>query len=506
MLPTLTEVLAMPSFVAGSPQILHGAADEVLVRWVHSSEVYEMGGLLAGGEVLLTSGLGLEGRSDRQLETYIDRLADAGCAAVAMEVGRSFLDIPAPLLAAARRRDLCLIALRDVVPFERMVEDFHELLVARRAGAARGGDALWQELLGLVVADQPMQTLLSAGARLAGAPLELQDAAGRTLAHSAEANPATGSPFAVDVRSGSQRIGRLLVYGRPSARRTAVADRAAVAVALQLGREGSSARQSPGQAIISGLADGDLTSAGDIRSRCAAAGWPVTHGRRLIVMAIDLDSRSSASAAQTRVREVVQAELGPALVGVRQGMVLALARGWHRPEPARVRSAAQAVLRALSGGAGGETVRSVAVAAPVPDAAGLPAAVHDVVEVARVARRLGTRGRVVTAGDVAAHRFLAERTSAAELAGFVSTVLGPLFEHDGRHATELVRTLDIHLSAGQRKVESAARLGIRRQTLYDRLARIEGLLGLDLADPGAAVTLGLALMAWRLRTGSPAQE
>ncbi|TKV60570.1 PucR family transcriptional regulator [Nakamurella flava] len=506
MLPTLAEVLTLPSFVAGSPRLLCGDPASITIRWVHSSEVFEMGGLLAGGEVLLTSGLGLEGRTDRELGTYVDRLADAGCAALAMEVGRSFFDVPRELAAAARRRNLCLIALDDVVPFERMVEDFHELLVRRRTGAGRGGDALWQELLGLVVADLGVATLLSTTARLAGCPVELRDVTGRLVAASAEVAPRPTAGFAVDVRSGAERMGRLSLLGERTQRRVAVADRAAVAVGLMLHRSTATGRPSPAQSLVTELAVGDLASSGEVRQRCAEAGWPVLPDRHLLAAAVDLDVRASPAAAERHVRDAAQTCFGPTLVGVHGTAVVVLARGWTGPDPARVRAAFEQVRMALAATGVGESVRVVAVAAPVHDPSGLAGAVAQSLRIAGIARRVGTRGRVVTAADVAAHRFLTDRAGAAELSAFASEVLGPLFEHDRQHATALLRTLDVHFACGRRKAASAARLGIRRQTLYDRLSRIEHLLGVGLDDPEVGTTLGMALIAWRLRTGLPVRE
>ena len=145
MLPTLRNVLALPSFEAAAVEVLTGSPDTVVVRWVHSSEVYEMGGLLSGGELLLTTGLGLQGRSAQQLTAYVDQLADAGCAALAMEVGRSFLVAPPELVEAARRRGVAFLTLHTIVPFERMVEDFHDLVMMRRLGMQRTGEPVWHQ-------------------------------------------------------------------------------------------------------------------------------------------------------------------------------------------------------------------------------------------------------------------------------------------------------------------------------------------------------------------------
>ena len=63
MLVPLSDVLALPEVAAASPVVLVGDPDRTLIRWVHSSEVFEMGPLLRGGEFLLTTGLGLRGTS-----------------------------------------------------------------------------------------------------------------------------------------------------------------------------------------------------------------------------------------------------------------------------------------------------------------------------------------------------------------------------------------------------------------------------------------------------------
>ena len=92
-----------------------------------------MGPLLRGGEFLLTTGLGLRGTSAADLGRYVEAIADAGLAALALELGRTFSEVPEAVLRAAARRRLTVVALREVVPFAAMVEAFH------RAGHGRGG-------------------------------------------------------------------------------------------------------------------------------------------------------------------------------------------------------------------------------------------------------------------------------------------------------------------------------------------------------------------------------
>ena len=51
------------------------------------------------------------------------------------------------MIAAARERSMVLIELCAVVPFERMIEDFHELLVRQRMGTVRAAEPVWHCLL-----------------------------------------------------------------------------------------------------------------------------------------------------------------------------------------------------------------------------------------------------------------------------------------------------------------------------------------------------------------------
>ncbi|WP_238592624.1 PucR family transcriptional regulator [Rhodococcus sp. YH3-3] len=466
----------MPSFKAAAIEVLAGDVDTAVVRWVHSSEVYEMGGLLSGGEVLLTTGLGLHGRSPEQLTAYIDQLADAGCVALAMEVGRSFLTAPPELVEASRRRGLAFLALHAVVPFERMVEDFHDLMLRRTLGSAQAGEPVWQELLSLVVAGQGMTALLDKVSRLAGCGVDLLDADGRTVERSTTGAERSETERTIhDVRGPTNSLGRLVLCGPATTRRTAVANCAAVAVALELGRHGDlGPRQSLAQSVITDVVGGVLTSHGDLSERLTAAGWtPLSEGHHVLVAAVDIDRQTPVRELADQVRDAVRAVLGSCVVGTAANHVIVLAHGWASASPARA----------------------------VADLSGVGAAVAQAREVVQIARRFGSRTGVILARDVGVQRLLAAGTTPASLSVFVTEQLGSLIAYDTAHSADLVRTLDAYLAHRGGKARTADFLGIRRQSLYARLTRIEKLMGVSLDDPAQVVCLGLALTAWRMRTG-----
>ncbi|NJP79172.1 PucR family transcriptional regulator, partial [Streptomyces sp. AA8] len=63
---------------------------------------------------------------------------------------------------------------------------------------------------------------------------------------------------------------------------------------------------------------------------------------------------------------------------------------------------------------------------------------------------------------------------------------------------ELARTAEVFLDCAGQAGRTAAALGIHRQTLYYRLARVEQLTGLDLDEGEGRLLLHMALKASRL--------
>ncbi|MFE2213633.1 PucR family transcriptional regulator [Streptomyces canus] len=98
--------------------------------------------------------------------------------------------------------------------------------------------------------------------------------------------------------------------------------------------------------------------------------------------------------------------------------------------------------------------------------------------------------RELTRGGLDANR---ERLSA-----LVHHTLGPLLTWEASHSSDLVRTLETHLRNGCSPTRTAALLHIGRQSLYQRLERIETLLGLDINDSDLLGELLTATCAHRL--------
>lgn len=91
------------------------------------------------------------------------------------------------------------------------------------------------------------------------------------------------------------------------------------------------------------------------------------------------------------------------------------------------------------------------------------------------------------------------------LQSFASDHLGVLIEHDRSHQLRLVETLDAYLANFGCKRDAAAQLFVHRQTLYNRLEKLEELLGPGYMQQGKRVCLEMALLANAMIEGGDGQ-
>jgi PucR family transcriptional regulator, purine catabolism regulatory protein len=119
------------------------------VRWVHSTELPDPTPWLKGGELLLTTGIQLNGpKSQREL---IDRLADHEIAGLGFGTGFAHRRLPAALVTAARKREFPLFEVPYELPFIAITERaFAQLLDERYELLQRTmvGDVLAEVLTG----------------------------------------------------------------------------------------------------------------------------------------------------------------------------------------------------------------------------------------------------------------------------------------------------------------------------------------------------------------------
>jgi len=113
-------------------------------------------------------------------------------------------------------------------------------------------------------------------------------------------------------------------------------------------------------------------------------------------------------------------------------------------------------------------------------------------EAKKAVRYLLNRGQggVVRFSELGVNRLIANQ-SAEEIRAFVEEVFQPLWAQKAKRP-ELEKTLLVYMACNQSAREAADRLHIHINTLYQRLRKIEELLGVDLRQPGDVLKLQLA--------------
>jgi purine catabolism regulator len=485
---TLAEVLELDIFRRSRPEVVVGADQlDRPVRWVHTSELAEAAYLLKGGELLLTTGLGLAGRGAVGESAYVAALAERGTAALALELGWTFLEPPRALVEACRRHGLPLMVLHNVVPFVEIAEQVQTALMEKSGTAARLEREVRQVLADALLDGAGSQELTSILAELVSAPVTVTTVEGTLVAASGGDPGAPRRRVAPVIRRDVILLDR--PWGHVSILPPARGDDPAVITACSYGAEAL------GLALLRSAAGGDLDlrrrrlvedlterhwrSPGELVGRARVLGLSFTaEGTYVALIITDLRPRD----VEQVVRNVTAAlPPGTALVAEVAEEVVAVIR------TSGPIAAGQAVLQALD--RFGESSARVVVGTVVNRLEDVDLSLSR----ARSAVDVPVRSqRLVFAAQLTAQLLLRNVRDHSLAEQLISEEIGRLAAYDAAHGTELVRTLRTYLSHASSKVRTAEALRLRRQTLYARLQRIEGLIG-DVSAPHRHTALVVAL-------------
>nr|WP_205807687.1 PucR family transcriptional regulator [Micromonospora sp. HNM0581] len=168
----------------GAPRLAAGEVGlDRRVRWVHVAEVPDIATLLGGGELVLTTGIGLPG-DDAGLRAFIGDLAGVGVSGLVVELGRRYLDgVPRVMVAAAERHGLPLVELRRATPFVRVTEAVHALIVDAQLTELRATEEIHQRFTELSVEGAEAGEVVRQAAELSGCPVVLENLSRQVLAY-----------------------------------------------------------------------------------------------------------------------------------------------------------------------------------------------------------------------------------------------------------------------------------------------------------------------------------
>jgi len=477
------------------------------IRWVHVSELEDPTPWLKGGELLLTTGIGV-GRTPARQRGYVRRLADAGLAGLGFGVGFSFRRVPKPLVDAAERAGFPVFEVPYAMPFIAITEAVFTRLVAEQYDVLSRSLEAEHTLTRAVLEGEGIQGIVGSLSRATAGWVILLDLRGSPMAvvptsagvhvprvwSELQSPRAEGLLFSLSVVDGKHHIalqpvsaqGRVEAYLALGKREglsqfdRIVSSHALSLLALELSkaRAVSEAERRLKGDVLDQLISGTIH---DVDARRAMERFGFDLGRPLSVVAF---SDGEPPEVLALACDEALARTGRAyLSSPREDLVIAVLQ----PEP----SASLSVLRAaVSERAAREVIAGSA--SPV-ELDRLPQAVREARYALQVCR---TEGRPQAEfADLGTYQLLLSLQDPEALGTFADSVLGPLDRYDRAHGGALVPSLRSFLERNARWEAAAADLIVHRHTLRYRIRKVEELTGRDLASARDRMEFFLALRA-----------
>jgi hypothetical protein len=172
----------------------------------------------------------------------------------------------------------------------------------------------------------------------------------------------------------------------------------------------------------------------------------------------------------------------------------------HEPQPASYSAFTEAVRSTLAGFGkpGSGLVLHAGVGRPYLGLIGLRTSLAEAKQASLIAQAAGGSGVVQHVDDMGIRRILLSWYSSDGFADFAHTLLAPLLGQT--NGAELIRTLEAYLDCQSSATDTAARLGVHRNTVLHRVERLRQLLSVDFDDPDERLAAQLACRLVRLET------
>jgi PucR family transcriptional regulator, purine catabolism regulatory protein len=477
------------------------------IRWAHVSELQDPTPWTRGGELLLTTGMGLGSTPARQ-RAYLKRLIDANLAGLGIGTGFTFQRAPRAVVTAAQTAGFPVFEVPYEVPFIAITEAVFTRVAAEQYDVlSRSLDAehvLTRAVLegtGIEGIVQALTNALRGWAVLIdlhGAMISAVPATARTfvplLWAELRSPRAEGQRFSLSVVERGQHISiqPVTAQGRTEAflavgKREAltqfdriVASHAVSLLALELAktRAVSEAERRLKGDLLDQILRGALApdEAGLSLERL---GFDVSKPVQCVVLCGDEPAGTLALAAE----EVLARLSVPFLCSARDDLVLVVAQ----PDGPLFASTLRAGVAARSN----EEVLSGA-----GSAVAFERLIHGVREARYALQVSRTEGRLDSDfQDLGTYQLLLSLQDPGALRTFADSVLAPLDGYDSQHAGDLVPSLRAFLDRNARWESAAKDLFVHRHTLRYRMRKVEELTARDLSSARDRMEFFLALRA-----------
>src|SRR5579862_5465757 len=150
------------------------------IRWVHVSELPDPAPWLSGGELLLSTGMQLNG--EKAERAYVRRLVEHQLAGLGFGVGFAHAELPAALVDEARLLEFPLFAVPYEMPFIAITERAFTSLVNEQLDLLQRAVSIQRRMERLVLEERSLGEVVRGLANSIGATMMVLDAGGHPLA------------------------------------------------------------------------------------------------------------------------------------------------------------------------------------------------------------------------------------------------------------------------------------------------------------------------------------
>ncbi|MEU6131284.1 PucR family transcriptional regulator [Saccharopolyspora sp. NPDC047091] len=474
---SLDDVVAIPELAL---RVIVEPATARPLRWVTTSELADPDRYLEGGELLLTTGL-----VRQDWTAYVRRIDRAGVAALGFGTGLSHAEVPRALVAAARAAGLGLVVVPEATPFIAVSKAVAGLLADQERESTVSALRVQQELTRVISRRDGPARVLGVLGRAARGSAGLVDAAGTPLVPARFRLPDAARRALETLRSGG-----------------------GAGAVTETGAEGTTVVQPLGAGVdgpfLVLLAPGPLDAV--LRAVLVST---------VALLTLDAERSRAAADAELRLRDQAAAlvlagavEAGAGVAALLDGApvpprTVRVLRADRVPAGVRARLAREHPEVLTTAPSGGH------IALLVAD--GAAREVAELLADLRARIGIGPAVPVADAGtsDAAARTALAAADRDAAVVDwderFRGSVRAGLPEHAARALAasilgdlagepELLRTLHTYLAHLGHWQPAADELGIHRNTLRKRIARVEELTGRDVDTAAGRADLWIAVL------------
>lgn len=549
----LADVLGLEVVARSAPTVVVGS--EFLsapLQCVYTTEEMRLSHVPRGRHLLLTRGCTFPD-APQEIDALFASLADAGVSGLVVLLGIRFKGaLPPVILHAAERHRVPLVTLEPPARLSEIAAAVNLAIADGRLAALTATEEVHQVFTELALEGASPWEVVHQIALLSGRPVVLENLAHQMLAyHSTSVDPArllagweersrqiatttwercTGEDgwLTAAVGARGKNWGRLLLLpatatGRAPDTTTTAAQSTLPYLILKRGAETLALNQLIGAseeyverqahaALLQGVLAHSLTSK-EVALRSCAMGLPLENSQ-LIGIAVGQrgsrrPSRADVCDLEGFVVTALQRHHVRALVAaLDNGIVSGLVAIPAREDAMKIIDSVSLTVRGLVkehfGQLGMTSEREsklvITVGTPVGAIQDARRSLMCALETLQVALRsdrpMGT-GPNVSPRDLRLTGLLRLLHDDSRVQAFVENEIGPLLAYDARHGTRLASVLACYLDAGRNKTAAAEAAQLSRPSLYERLERIERILGIDLDDPRSCLSLQVATQALR---------